>query len=253
MHNNLIKLNYFANKPKHTWKRAEFPVKVTELPRYQPLCCSLSGITRQTREAMTRLPEYILVGDPRHNIICRCVCHTSDIKECNSVMINDNRKLVIENPVAPDVSRDVYVPKKPTRRNWSNNNNNSDDCGGSLRFTDETSGCNSHPVPVRYANVVINQNTELLRARSHIYFSLCWVISSLPIVPLILTCSALPFHNYRFIPLIFMFWCSVYFSLLLFTIEAKDSVFSSADKPSLNMIPSRLIVFIRCQHTFRFI
>lgn len=78
------------------------------------------------------------------------------------MMIKDNRKLIIEKPTPGDVSRDIYVPKIATRRNWSNNNNNSDSNSNS----DRTEGRSC--VPIKYADVIINQNTDVIRARSHI-------------------------------------------------------------------------------------
>lgn len=174
MRNNHMSLNYFANQPKYTWHKTEHTPKVTQPPRYQPLCCALSGITKQTREAMTRLPEYILVGDPRHDIICRCVCHTSNIKECDSMLINGNRKLVIERPLPPQISRDIYIPFKPTRRNWSSNNNEALDV-----TSDQSRKASVAPVkpklPVIYAPKVINRNNEVIRARwSTIALCLCF-------------------------------------------------------------------------------
>lgn len=102
MRNNLLSLDYNTNPPPESYKLVDKVHDHQRSPvhRYQPLCCSLSGITCLTREAMSRLPEYILVGDPRYNIICRCPCHDSDIGECRPMMLCGGKKFAVEGPIA---------------------------------------------------------------------------------------------------------------------------------------------------------
>lgn len=105
MESNFPTLVYNLNRPKYEFVREGLPSTRIYLERYQPFCCALSGITRLTREAISRLPEYLLVGDPRYNIICRCPCHSADLQEGEPVVICNGKKLVAESPVPPKNTR----------------------------------------------------------------------------------------------------------------------------------------------------
>lgn len=164
-----LSIKYLVNRPKHAWVKAKTPVRETEPERYQPLCCSLSGVTRETREAVTRLPEYILVGDPRRNIICRCVCHTSDIKECTDIVLVDKCKVLDEKPVVPVASIDEILPKK-RRRNRSNNNSN--------EKKDKAGECHLKS----HRDIVINPMVDAIMARYSLTLPLLFSV--------ILICSA---------------------------------------------------------------
>lgn len=182
-----MSLTYFANTPKYLWKRSTCPPKVEEPNRYQPLCCALSGITKRTREALSRLPEYILKGDPRYDIICRCPCHASDIKEHKSMIINDNQKLIIEKPIPPVVSADMlsdFVIQKYAKQNTSNNNS----VMWKLPAPAST--------PVHRKNMVINLTADTIMARYLLYSLLLLSSASLSvrvtceILSAVLSCQA---------------------------------------------------------------
>ena len=202
MSNNELSLDYHANKRKYPWVKSKFVPKERDIGYYQPFCCALSGITRATREAMTRLPEYILVGDPRRNIICRCICHSSKFKECDTtVMTGKTRcKVLIERPVVPVVSVDEIQPRRRrrVRRNQSNNNN--------VGSRQESKGV----VAGHHQDMIVNLMTDVVTARynSKILFTIFiqFIVSN------IYSCFVIFFCSQYFLSNIVLFLCSLSFS-----------------------------------------